>query len=286
MDIASKCARVSLTIKCWPGRAKNKNLTEEVRIEKMASEGAWTQPLVDKAELKANVAKATALRKYFNTNTLPWDDKGGRVILAKKIMGFKRPDGTMSPPFRNGINEKIAEFNDRCSEFIGKYPLLKERAKIEQNNMYCASAYPSSNDLWDKFGVTFNIEPLPVLTDDFRQALTTEEIIAIESTITNKFVAAQKDIWMRLRERITNMHSRLSDTEAKFQNTLVTNLREVIDLIPDLNITQDPNLTSMADEVKDRLLRYEPDDLRQLQSLRQQVATDADELLKKMEGYC
>ena len=66
--------------------------------------------------------------------------------------------------------------------------------------------------------------------------------------------------------------------------SLVTNLVKLIDVLPKLNVTHDPELDRLADQVRASLL-IDPQELRQSDSVRVETAKRAAEIASKMAGY-
>ena len=70
-----------------------------------------------------------------------------------------------------------------------------------------------------------------------------------------------------------------------FRDSLVTNLSDMVEILPALNVTNDPELEKFAELAKKELLFYTAEDLRQSSAVRQVVIDKADEILKKMSDY-
>jgi len=81
------------------------------------------------------------------------------------------------------------------------------------------------------------------------------------------------------------MADRLHDADAKFKNSLVTNLRDLCALLPRLNLKDSKELEEMRRQVEKKLCRIEPNALRSNKQIRSQVASDASDILDVMKGY-
>ena len=77
--------------------------------------------------------------------------------------------------------------------------------------------------------------------------------------------SALEDLFRRLSKHVHAASERLRQnddgTDKTFRNTLVSNLRGIVDTIPLLNITNDPTLTSMAGQLA-AMKDLQPDNLR------------------------
>lgn len=75
-----------------------------------------------------------------------------------------------------------------------------------------------------------------------------------------------------------------------FHNTLIDNIREVVEILPKLNITNDPELEKLRQRVDKVLCQYDPGELKPTSKSfdpkkRKQAKRDADAILKAMAGY-
>ncbi len=96
---------------------------------------------------------------------------------------------------------------------------------------------------------------------------------------------AMRDAWNRLYTAITKMHERLDDEDAIFRNSLIGNVCELVDILPRLNIADDPNLEKMRQEAEDRLCSWDIDNLRENPSYRASAAQEAKAVKDLMAGY-
>jgi hypothetical protein len=113
--------------------------------------------------------------------------------------------------------------------------------------------------------------------DDFRVDLADEDLAEIRQQID---LDARANTLRPLVEPVRRMIERLKDPEATFRNTLVTNITDIIKLVPD----GDPAIDALITRVKE-LVRHDPEVLRQSPSVRQATAAKANEILATMSGY-
>ena len=115
----------------------------------------------------------------------------------------------------------------------------------------------------------------------------------IESQIEERLHDAVGDLYRRFGEAVERVSERLrEDDNGKplvFRDSMISNIRDLVDLAPRLNIFGDDELARLCEQVKDRIASVEPDALRPSKSFdpaaRARVKRDADELMEKFAGY-
>ena len=74
-----------------------------------------------------------------------------------------------------------------------------------------------------------------------------------------------------------------------FRDSMISNIRDLVDVVPRLNIFGDDELARLCEQVKEKIASVEPDALRPSKSFdpiaRARVKRDADELMEKFAGY-
>jgi len=92
------------------------------------------------------------------------------------------------------------------------------------------------------------------------------------------------DLWTRLKGVVAHMAERLNEPESRFHASLVTNICELVDLLPRLNVNQDEELNRFAGEIRDRLCGFTARDLKKNEILRAATANDAAQILTEMDA--
>jgi hypothetical protein len=127
------------------------------------------------------------------------------------------------------------------------------------------------------------VTPVPT-ANDFRVNLNSDYIDAIKTDITERMNARQRDslkqCWGRVRTVVTKMTEQLGKEDGRIYDSVIGNARELIDILPALNLTNDPELDAIATELQGILVPV--DRLRQDKRLRADVAKQADAILAKL----
>jgi hypothetical protein len=124
--------------------------------------------------------------------------------------------------------------------------------------------------------------------DDFRVTLSAEEQARaaqeIDENVRQSLQRGTEDLWKRLKDVVTHMVDRLSDPESRFHASLLTNINDLVDLLPSLNVSQDTELNRFAEEIRNRLCGFTARDLKRNDILRVAAANDGAALLNEMDA--
>lgn len=280
MRLSEKAMLISLNISQWTARKKDKHVTRNITAQYGADEkaGTFSKALIAKEHLAAIAQAATDARSYHYKMTLPWMDSNGVRIL---------PTAHFSE-YSQEMRNYRSEFESRVNRFLDNYPQFVDQARYSLNGLFREEDYPDIGRMCKKFSFETDILPVPDASD-FRVQLQHEDLAAIKRSTEARLEAAQaqgrRDIYARLAEYVGRMAERLSGEKNVFRDTLVENLRELVDLIPGLNITGDPKIEEIRQEVAAKLTQHSPQMLREHKPARRETAQAAKEIMDKMGAY-
>jgi len=164
---------------------------------------------------------------------------------------------------------------------------LKSNAERTLGDMYNESDYPDEYDLRSKFGMDMTVLPVP--SDDFRVEISSDEMerisAEVKSQVEGAYQSSIKEVWQRLYDKVENMNAKLSDEKAIFRDTLVENVREMCELLPRMNLNDDPDLENMRQQVDSLLASNHPDSLRNDPVKRRQKADESKDIMNKMSVF-
>jgi hypothetical protein len=83
---------------------------------------------------------------------------------------------------------------------------------------------------------------------------------------------------------VAHLVERLNEPESRFHASLITNICELVELLPRLNVNQDEDLNRFAREIRDRLCGFTARDLKKNEILRGATANDAAQILTEMDA--
>jgi len=272
--ITERAMLAAVHISIWTAIKHDRKVSREVAEQHGAYAGAgrYNKQLLREAErLESLRALSGQIRQYFYKITLPWSDEGYRLLPAH---------------FYFELTTKMREFEQafarQVEEFLAVYPSYIEQVRPELNGLFREEDYPSTDKLRNKFGVKLEVLPIPS-GNDFRVTLSEEEQ-AIDENVRQSLQKGTEDLWTRLKGVVAHMVERLNEPESRFHASLVTNIGELVDLLPRLNVNQDEELNRFAGEIRDRLCGFTARDLKKNDILRAATANDAVQILAEIDG--
>jgi len=148
-----------------------------------------------------------------------------------------------------------------------------------------------------KFDFDVEVKPLPQ-AQDFRAKLSDESTKAIikdiERRTNERLENAMKDVFGRVEGLVRHMTEKLkayvpskdgNKAEGTIHSSLVYNIDELVNLIPVLNVTDDPRITELAKQLRSDLVEHSPEILRADNKVRAETISKADKILKKVQSY-
>lgn len=286
--LASRAMLVSLSISQWSGRRLDREITDEVNQSHHAAAdaGRYNKLLLPKEALAPIVSIVSETRTEFLKRTLPWIDNGGRIMAADAYMAHM-----------SWINAQKRKFDAAVNGFLQDYPGHVQAAATRLNGMFKPDDYPDVDVLRGKFAMECNVLPVPT-GEDFRVSMSeaqAEQIRAdIERQVTEATATAVKDVYRRIAEVTGRMVDRLNAykparkkgerSEGVFRDSLVENVRDLISILPALNITGDPQLDAMAQKMQP-LAEHDAKVLRENENVRKDVAAEAQSILEQVSGF-
>ena len=167
MSISASALLVELNISVWPASKIDREVTNKVNSDAGAVQGAsqTKKNLFAGTSLRKDIEKfAARVRLYHNQHTLPWADKGERLLPTKLFMEYKQ---TM-----NGYEQT---FNMMCQNFYAEYPRLVADAPMSLGVLFNAEDYPDITNVMNKFGFKRSVKPVPE-AGDFRLDVPAEDM--------------------------------------------------------------------------------------------------------------
>lgn len=191
-----------------------------------------------------------------------------RITLASAQEGMRLLPAGREFQHAERMRELADKHNALVAEFLADYDAEKAAAPARLNGLYDASMWPSHDEVAKRF--KFQTRYLSCPTDGEWGALVAESAQAAQA---------------ELRERITSALERVRDrckkTDGKLFATVFDSIRELRDLVPDLDVTGEfaPIVEAMAP-----LAEVHSDNITGDEKARKQVARKATNILTMLGG--
>lgn len=269
--LQEKAMLAQLQISQWTGRKQDRKVTTEVESAHGAHDaGKFNKALVDKALLDPIAKLAGKARDYHYSLTLPWSDSGPRLLPSALFMEYTTTFRGMKTEFEKAVNSMVSQ-----------YPVEVQAARNRLGTMYEPGDYPDPSDMYMKFDIKVDFMPVPA-GEDFRVDVSAEAKAELQSSVTesihNRQLAAVDATYERIREAVSKIEERLSKPDAIFKDSLIFNAIQLCQVLDGLNITNDPQITAIAQDIRDHLL-MPPSAIRGSMTTRATVAANASRIL-------
>lgn len=282
MSISSSAVLVSLNISCWPATKLDREITDQVTTNANANAraGKFMKDLFAGTSLRKDIEKKAAhIRAYHLKMTLPWADKGDRLLTTALFMEYKA-----------WLNKEEREFNTLCDNFYAAYPQLLIDAPAQLGTMYRADDYPTLDEVKGRFAFRYKITPLPD-SGDFRLDIPNTELQELRQTYEadfgNRLQEAMREPWERLHKLLQATSEKLTEAEGeekkRYHETLITNAQELCALLTKLNVTQDPKLEEARRQLELTMLGADIEAVRESPEVRSSIKSKVDAILGKFD---
>lgn len=272
-NLREKALLVTLNVHQWTARKFDRKVTDEVNKNHNATDaGRFNKLLISKAHLDPIQKIVNEARNFHYDNTIVWGDLGERLLPSLNYFEYMK-----------GLAEIKSRFESAVATFCKEYDAMRIEAQARLNGLFNEKDYPK--DIEDRFAFKTTFMPIPETTD-FRIDINQGEIDKIkehiEGELSDRFAQAQRSIYQRIKDQLGHMHDRLSEKDNVFKNSLFDNLKDLIDLLPRLNVTGDPMISAMCEGMKE--LVADPDAVRKDERLRTEKANKASAMLKNLDA--
>ena len=281
IGIETSAMLVELNVSCWTARKLDRQVSEEIDAAKNTKVrgGNYHKDLLAGSKSLEDVKKYAARVRLWNTDkyTLPWSDKGPRLIPMANFVDYKKE-----------LTEHEVQFNNLCQKFFAEYPTLISASAFSLGDMFNRDEYPELDQIKSKFRFVYTFTPVPAVCDfrcQINEQAKAELIQQYEAAMKERVEGAMRDVWERLHKCLTHMSDRLANDEEGnrkgFHTTLLGNAKELVDLLSNLNITNDPKLEQAKRDLSSALLLVDTDMLKESNEIRLQTKSKVDDILSK-----
>jgi len=220
------------------------------------------------------------IRAWNISQTLPWSDKGQRLLPSSKFFDYKQ-----------ALSNFETMRKDMVTDFLENYDSLIAQASQALGDLFSQSDYPDKAQIARQFEFKYSFLPVPV-AGDFRVDVGNDAIVELrqqfDESVNDRVHNAMADVMWRLEDCLKRMSDRLADddsgAESKkkiFRDTLVSNAQELCVDLKHLNITKDPKIEDARKQLATVVNGLSAEALRDSEHTRHEVKTQVDDIMSK-----
>lgn len=256
--IAARTKVCVLTLSAWRATKMHHNETRAENERHKTNAARVLVKLSDHASLRDLRTLHQDIYRAHRALTLPTVQDGMRLIP----MGREFEHADRMRQFREQHGRLVAAF-------LADYEAERAAAPKRLGTLYEAGMFPKAHDMAEKFGVSVRYLACP--TDGTWGEWIAESARAAELELRDRLT----DCLLRVRERC--------GSDGALYASVFDNLRELLDLVPDLNIGNAPDIARAAKAAR-VIAEADVDEARDDKSARESIAKKADQILSVLGG--
>lgn len=286
ISIASSAMLVDLNINSWTANVTDRGISDEINDTKNAKARAAkvTKNLFAGTSLLSDINKFDArIRLWHQSQTLPWADRGARLLASSRFFDYKQM-----------LSYYEAQRGDMVQRFYDQYDDLVKEAENVLGDMWVASDYPDKGQILHNFNFRYSFLPVPT-SGDFRVDVGNEAMEELkkqfDEEVESRIRNGVEDIYSRLRDSLVHMSTKLEEDTApgpdgkpkkkRIHDSMITNARDLCDVLKHLNLTQDPKLEAARRRFNMVVNSVDTEDLKQSEEVRSKVKSEIDDILSQ-----
>jgi hypothetical protein len=285
--LSRKATLCGVNVSMWSGRRLDRKVTAEINAQRKAKSdaGRYNKLLVRANRLEPITQIVSAIRALHYAKTKPWGDKDGFRILPNVLY----------VQFANEMRELIEQFDKAADHFAKHFHEYVEERKPELGGIFRPEDYPSVADIRSKFKANLRWSQLPEVSDFRADVLDKDTMEDIRSELAASAQEVEReamtDTYRQVADVVGKMVERLSEFGTKkegakkasyFMDSLVGNVRDLVELLPAFNLTGDSKLDELTSRMAKELCVEEAKTLRENETARETVKKSAEDILAEV----
>ena len=284
MSISDRAVLVQLNISSWGTERLDKSQTERINLLNNADSkaGKVHKDLMCGTTLAKDIdLHVGRSRLWNNQNTMPWQDRGARLLPTSLFLSYK-----------DEMNSRETNFETMVNRFVPNYAAAKQTARNYLGSMYREEDYPDVNDIASKYKWTLSVSPIPS-SGHFCLDVPAEDLENVRKScddfVEQKVADAMRKPWEDLHTMLTGMSGKLQEvdelngTPKRFHETFVTNALDLCKLLNHMNITNDPQLDKAKKQLELVLAGTDVDDIKENEFVRSDMKKRVDNILNQFD---
>lgn len=273
---------VTLNISSWDANRQDKRVSQvvaeanEVKDKRLCR---LRKSLLPKTTVMDKLfAVVRAARTFHYENTLAWMHDGPRMLSTANFDSYMKQMRT----FR-------AQFDECVLNFLAQYEDIKGEAATVLGKLYDAGDYPTVQWLKNRYDFEIKVQPMPASAELLELGLEAEEADALrsklEADMKDTFQRANRRLWEDLYERLEKLKSKLGDEGAYVKEETIAGVRDLAELLPRLNITNDERLEMLSERLTKSLAGLSAESVKHNPDTRQRAAAETQTVFNVMQSF-
>lgn len=284
--LANKALEVSLVLNGWTGTSSDVDLSDKLCALQGADRESHKaiKSIVPRSMFKKLSIVRAKTRLTFNELTMPWTSKS-RLCAIATVDYFR---GQMEELFQAGT-EEIINVTKEYSKFVES-----GKAREFLGESFDSSLYPSPEEFRKKFKSYLEFS-VPGEVADFKLPGNEGLKELLDRTRLEAEESLNKEIVKRLASRLEKVseamvkYNQREEAGGKgrlgaFSDKTVESLKEIIDALPVLNVTDNKEIDYIISDLKSKF-SFAPDVLRSDSDARELVISEARDTLDKLSAW-
>lgn len=281
VPLHSRAMLCSLHQSLWQAKATDRDIATKTEKESNAERGTLSvvKALTPGYLIRPIKYLAEVGRQEHNVMTLPGLVRGQQLLAAASF------DRYIS------IQREVKErFFEAVETFCKTYPDIVQQAPRRLGTTFKQNDFPKPDKIKGYFGYDVKFAPVPQVSNWFMDGLSDDEANQIRDQVKMEvegmFSNATRELFERTRDSLTKLAEHAANYDqtkpALLQDRTIFHVKEIISLLPEMNILQDPTLDKIAKEMTDLLKNTEAKDIRADDALRSKIASISKSLALKI----
>lgn len=267
---------------CVSGSKRDPVITHEVCQEKGANEdaGSWSNKLFPPltcgkkntfTELRKHLGM---IRGYHYNSTFQFEDQLWRILPEKRIETYKRVVE----------QEGKQQAKELLDKFVEDLPALIDLARLGRGEAFKLSDYPSAEEARSKFFYSVSYRPIPSAAG-LNPALMQDAIDQLNLLHQQRLAESNTALLQRMLEPFQTLTEQLKDPTKRKIGSVLETILQVANDIPSLDLTNNTELHTLAQQVKDTFEQIKPEMVREDAEMRQRLSTLCTSAISNLERF-
>lgn len=273
---------ISLNIGIWQATRHDRTISEQVTSANEvtdASMGRFWKSLIPKCDVLDQLhAVRRRARTFHYENTLAWMHEGLAILPTANYESYMAEMRVLR-----------AAFEEAVLALIDEYASIKDEARRSLGKLFNENDYPEAAALKHKYSFDIKVMPMPKSEGLMMLGLSDDEAEAqrdkLENDLRETYARANNRLREELYVRLETLVNKLKDPEAYVRDDTIKAVRNLSELLPRLNLTNDTQLDSMAAKLQETLKSANAAKVKNDPQERGRIAKDAGTVFNVMQAF-